>query len=68
MFDDYEDILTVDQLMEMLGIGRNKAYELLNDGSIKSVRIGNRHRVPKASVIHYIVKKCRGSYIGSEEE
>lgn len=66
MFEDYDDILTVEQLMEILSIGRNTAYKLLNDGSIRSVRVGNRHRIPKMAVINYIVKKSRGSYSSGE--
>lgn len=68
MFDEYEDIITVEQLMEMLSIGRNTVYKLLNDpkNGIRSVRVGNRHRIPKAAVISYIIKKSRGGYSSLE--
>lgn len=29
MLEQYEDVLTVTELQEILGIGRNKAYSLL---------------------------------------
>ena len=32
MFPDYPDIVTVRQLMEMLGVSRTLAYSLINDG------------------------------------
>lgn len=59
MFHEFGDILTVDDLMEMLQIGRNSAYHLLNTGQIKSVRIGRIHRIPRENVIEYIYGKCR---------
>ena len=34
MLNDYPDILTVEQLSEILGIGINAAYRLVNDGTI----------------------------------
>ncbi len=38
MFNEYSDIVTVDEVCEMLRIGRNKAYDLLRSGEIKSFR------------------------------
>lgn len=57
MFGAYPDIITVSDLMEMLHIGRNAAYMLLKDGSIKTIRIGKRYIIPKISVISYILKE-----------
>lgn len=54
MFEDYKDVVNVDQLMEMLDIGRNKAYELINSGLIQSLRIGRVHKIPKRNIIAYI--------------
>lgn len=53
-FREYPDIVSVEQMTEMLGIGRNTAYKLLNNGSIKSIRIGRVHKIPKQSVISYL--------------
>lgn len=55
MFSDYPDVLTVDQLMEMLHIGRNAAYGLLKSGEIKTLRIGRRYIIPKKSIVAYIL-------------
>ena len=35
-------ILRVEDLMPLLGIGRNTAYELIRSGQIRSVRSGSR--------------------------
>ena len=52
------DILLVDDLMELLCIGRNTAYRLLNSGELKGFRIGHSWRIPKEAVAEYITRKC----------
>ena len=37
----------------MLGISRHLAYELIGDGNIPGMKIGNAYRVPKINVIRY---------------
>lgn len=54
MLEQYEAVLTVADLQEILGIGRNTAYALLNSGEIPSFRIGKKWRVPKDAVLHYL--------------
>ena len=53
-FKDYPDIVNVEQMTEMLRIGRNTAYKLLDTNEIKSVRIGRTHRIPKMNIIAYL--------------
>ncbi len=43
----------------MLNIGRNKVYELLKSGEIKSIRIGNKYIIPKKSVIDFVTNKLQ---------
>lgn len=59
MFDNYDDILTVEQLMEILSIGRNKAYELLNSGEIKAFKIGRVWKIPRQMLDEYIVNSSK---------
>ena len=58
MFSEYPDVLTVAQLQKALGIGRNTAYNLVNEGLIKSVRFGKSIRVPKLWLIDYVLSSC----------
>jgi excisionase family DNA binding protein len=53
MFNKYPDVLTVKQVAEALGIGENKAYELVNDRVIGNKRVGRRILVPKCCLIDY---------------
>ena len=54
MFSEYPDVITVEQLMEMLHIVKNAAYSLLKIGEIRTIRIGRRYIIPKQSIITYI--------------
>ncbi|PKM73098.1 MAG: DNA-binding protein [Firmicutes bacterium HGW-Firmicutes-16] len=54
MFNEYHDVLTVEQLAEALGIGKNKAYELINNHVIGYKRIGRKILIPKCCLIDYI--------------
>ena len=54
IFSDYPDVVNVDDLTKMLGIGKNKAYELVNDGKIQSIKIGRKHIIPKFRVIEFL--------------
>jgi len=54
MFKNYPDVVSVSQLQQMLGIGRNSAYDLLKKKLIHSVRIGKVHKIPKKNIIKYL--------------
>lgn len=52
--EQYPDILTVEELCEVLNVGANAAYELLNKSVIPAFRIGRRWKIPKEAVAQYI--------------
>lgn len=58
---DDNTILTVDELCEVLRIGKNSAYRLINSGRIKCYRINRVWTIPKVSVDEYL-EKMRNSY------
>ena len=51
------EIITIEQLMDMLNIGKNTAYKLLDSKAIKSFRIGNKWKIPLSSVYIYITEQ-----------
>ena len=59
MFTDYGDILTVQEIMEILFVGKNTVYELLNSGELKGFRIGKTWRVTKESLENFISERSR---------
>ena len=55
MFTEYPDLLSINELRHMLGVSKHKAYDLINDGSINTIKIGNAFRIPKINVINYVL-------------
>lgn len=47
-------ILSVDQLAEVLRVGRNTAYDLVRSGQIRSVRVGRQIRIPRDALIDFL--------------
>lgn len=60
MFAEYPDIVTVKDLQTMLGISRHAAYDLLGEGEISCIRLGNAYKIPKINVIDYVLKRPCG--------
>ena len=60
MFTEYNDVLCVHDVCEILMVGRNRVYELLSTGELKGFRVGKSNwRIPKRSLEVYILQKCR---------
>ena len=54
-FREYPDVVTVEQMCEMLGgISTKTGYRLLKSGAIKSLIIGNRYRIPEIHILEYL--------------
>lgn len=48
------EILTRDEVMEMLKIGRSTFYKLIQEGRLKGFKEGDRYKVPLSSVEEYV--------------
>ena len=59
MFTDYGEIFTAQEIMEILFVGKNTVYELLNSGELKGFRIGKTWRVTKESLENFISERSR---------
>jgi excisionase family DNA binding protein len=51
---DYGDILLPKDVQQILQVGRNTVYKLLEDGTIKSIKIGNSYRIPKLNLAEFM--------------
>ena len=58
-FDELPLTLRVEDLMPILDIWRNTAYELVRCGTIRSIRIGKQLRIPKDALIEYLSDENR---------
>ena len=53
--EDNLTLLTTDEVAEMLMVGKNRVYELLNKEELKGMRIGkSTWRIPKEAVLQFI--------------
>ena len=56
-FDELPLTLRVEDLMPILDIGRNTAYERVRCGKIRSIRIGRQLRIPKDAIQDYLAQR-----------
>ena len=54
MFTEYDEILSIEDVMEILHIGKNSVYSLLKSNEIRNIKVGKRYIVQKQSVINFI--------------
>ena len=54
MFEQYDDILTVEEVADVLHIGKNRVYTLLASGDLKAFRMGRPWKIPRESVENYV--------------
>ena len=59
MYEEYleKELLTVDETMEILYLGRNTVYGLLRTGELKGIKFGKVWRIPKESIKELIARK-----------
>lgn len=60
MFDNFADVVDVNEVCVMLRISKKKAYTLLKAGKITYRKIGRVYRIPKKAVIQFIMKSEKG--------
>lgn len=54
VFEEYPDVLDVEQMSKMLSICKKTAYKLLKDNAVISIRIGREYKIPKVHLIDYL--------------
>ena len=52
--DTYNEMISLDDLCEMLAIGKNTAYSLLKTNQIKAFKIGRIWKIPRESVSEFV--------------
>lgn len=60
MFNEYPDVMTVEQAAKALGISKNTMYKLIKDEVIKTKRARKRILVPKCCLEDYIKSARNG--------
>ena len=57
MLEKFPEIMRVDEVKEVLKIGRRQAYNLCNRSDFPSIRIGKSIRIPKSEFIKWLKRK-----------
>ena len=55
--EQYPDILSPKDLIEILPLGKNRVYELLESNVIKNKKFGRKYIIAKVSVIDFLQKE-----------
>lgn len=69
IFAEYDEILSIEDVMEILHIGKNSVYSLLKSNEIRNIRVGKRYIVPKQSVINFIaaIRKTKSKILRKDK-
>lgn len=59
MFADYPDIVSVDQLCEMLNLKYKTVCKFVREGKIPRMPDGRKIRVAKIEVINYVLQRAQ---------
>jgi len=51
---EYDDILMPEELQKILHVSRNAIYAYLRKGTIRSLKIGNKYRIPKLYLLEFM--------------
>lgn len=57
MFEQYDDILTVEEISEILKIGMTQAYRLVRSGNLKGYKEGKDWKIPKQALNEYVISR-----------
>lgn len=56
-FSNYPDVLSFEQMREILGVGRNLAYKLLADKKIIAKKLGHNWIIAKSNLLKFIMSE-----------
>ena len=54
MLIDYPDVLNVEDVCKILGIGKKLVYSILKENNLDHPRIGRAYKIPKINLIQYL--------------
>ena len=60
------EYLTPREVMELLYIGKNTLYKLLNSGELKGFRVGKQWRITKGALQEYADRRSEERRVGKE--
>ena len=58
MLKDYPDVMSIEQMCEILGINTKTGYRILREGKICCLKVGRTYRIPKAHLFTFLCIGC----------
>lgn len=58
MLNSYGDILSVEELCEIMKISENVAYRLIREQTIPAFKVGRIYKIPKRAVEDFILSEA----------
>lgn len=52
--DEYGDILLPEDIQNILHTGRNTVYGYLANGTIRSIKVGGKYKIPKLYLLEFL--------------
>ncbi len=63
MLENYPDVLTINEVLEILGISRNMLYDLIHSGYIPAYRLGKKiWRINKTELCLYLENDTNSTF------
>ena len=59
MFESYEDILTIQDVADILKVGTTQVYKIVRAGQLKAFKEGKDWKIAKQALIEYVSTKSR---------
>ena len=58
MLKDYPDVISIEQMCEILSISTKTGYRILREGKICCLKVGRAYRIPKAHLFTFLCIGC----------
>ena len=55
MLTEYPDVLSFEQMCQVLKISTKTGYKLLRENKVKYLKTGRAYRIPKAHILTYLM-------------
>ena len=59
MFESYEDILTIQNVADILKVGTTQVYKIVRSGELKAFKEGKDLKIAKPALVEYVGQKSR---------
>jgi len=54
MLTEYPDLLSVEDVVKILGVSRQYVYQMINDGYLYGMKIGKAYKISKFKMVGYL--------------